>query len=236
MTEGMADITVNWVEPQDVYSVMDAVFNYVMVEWRIRPESYISLLLLRILHEVRYFSSVANNATEQDMIVCFVNLLMEKNSARGRNRKAPLDWTESHKLVTYVAAKFRKSMSNMYDVDPYTCRSSKTGEDAKDKRIAQLQQQVNQLKAQKGGSNNQQGILKRNFQQKTGGGQSQGAWTIQDKMDKTCRDWNSNSGCSRVTDNKHWCMDSQGRRRKHGCGRVDGSNICWKNHKTEEHH
>ena len=35
MTEGMADITVNWVEPQDVYAVMDAVFNYVMVEWRV---------------------------------------------------------------------------------------------------------------------------------------------------------------------------------------------------------
>ena len=189
----------------------------------------------RVISLFFFFASVASNATEhKDMIVCFVNLLLEKNSARGRSRKAPLDWTECHKLVTYVAAKFRKSLTNLYDVDPYTCKSSKAGEDSKDKKIAQLQQQVNQLKAQKVSGSGHQGGQKRNFQ-KPMGSSGQTSWTAQDKVERTCQDWNSASGCSRVTDMKHWCTDSQGRRRKHGCGHLDGSNVCWKNHRTEEH-
>ena len=79
------------------------------------------MLLLRVLHKVRYFTSVASNATEQkEMITALVNLILKKNATKGRGRKAPLDWTECHKLVDYIAAKFRKSMARLYDTDPYT--------------------------------------------------------------------------------------------------------------------
>ena len=50
-----AAYTFDYVEPQTVWECMDAVFHYVTALWSIRTEDYSGLVLLRALHDVRYF-------------------------------------------------------------------------------------------------------------------------------------------------------------------------------------
>ena len=57
--------------------------------------------------------------------------------------------------------------------------------------------------------------------------------TGEEKRRLTCSDFNSGRGCHRVEMNGH--CGSGASRLKHGCSRVDGNHICWKNHAEADH-
>ena len=92
-----------YVDPQGVYQVMSAIHQYQSNLSMIRPDDWSGSLMLRILHDVKYFlpiivtrvrSKVEMDKKQLDMIIWFADQVLDRNSARGRAGKSPLKYEE----------------------------------------------------------------------------------------------------------------------------------------------
>lgn len=65
-------------EPKGVWECVDAVFNYAMSLMMIRPDDWTGLLLLRTLHECRYFCHPQFDAkTQRELIMAFFDQVID---------------------------------------------------------------------------------------------------------------------------------------------------------------
>ena len=65
-------------EPKGVWECVDAVFNYAMTLMMIRPDDWTGLLLLRTLHECRYFCHPQFDAkTQKELIMAFFDQVLD---------------------------------------------------------------------------------------------------------------------------------------------------------------
>ena len=46
----------SWNDPDLKFKIMEGVLNFMMVEWRFKPHNYGAIVMLRVLHEYRYFA------------------------------------------------------------------------------------------------------------------------------------------------------------------------------------
>ena len=65
------------------------------------------------------------------------------------------------------------------------------------------------------------------------GAKSFNQMTLDEKRNITCREYNSNRGCSKVEMNG-FCGAGPNKM-KHGCSRIEGDFICWKRHSEVNH-
>ena len=199
-----------WHEPQDVYSVINSVFAYCISEHRIRNHSYVPLLLLKCLHELRFFCGIAETDAKQvEYLTEYVNLVLDKNSQRGGARKPPLDYTEMMKLGDFLCHEKRKSTVDLYLKDPYTggrsslLRAGGAGGTegaggAGAKRIKDLENEISNLKT---GRRRQAGAVGGASAGGGSGGQAPAGgprtWSAQEKVASTCDDFASGRSCTR---------------------------------------
>ena len=95
----------HWDTASSVWEVMDAGFNYMAVEYMIRPYSYSPLAMMRVLHESRYFCGVASDPKQQrTLLESFFNECMKKNQARAREGKHPVQYMEAMEIAQRVMA------------------------------------------------------------------------------------------------------------------------------------
>ena len=100
-----------------------------------------------ILHNVKYFTSVAMSLKEQKKLLsetvnaifrfviscvfkCFIKKkYCRKNAIRGRQLEPPMDYKEAMEMVSTVMQKNGHShLSNLCGVDPYLTKNSRTEE------------------------------------------------------------------------------------------------------------
>ena len=101
---------------------MDAVFHYVTALWSVRTEDYLGLVLLRALHDVRYFAGAnKTDKAQAAMITKFVNIVFVQNSMRGRSLEPPLPYKETLEIAKRVMFEAgHDGMSSVIGVEPYT--------------------------------------------------------------------------------------------------------------------
>ena len=102
----------NYVEPTGVYEVMSAIHQYTINVWMIRRDDWSGMLMLKVLHDVKYFAplliSKIRTKAERDkkqleVITWFADHVLELNSQRGRLHKTPLMYDDVRKVATSAA-------------------------------------------------------------------------------------------------------------------------------------
>ena len=94
------------------YQIISALWQYATNIWMIRRDDYSGLLMLRILHDVKFFlpllvHKISEKATRDlrqvEVIRYFCDQVLEQNSMRGRSRRPPLDYEEVMKVAKSAA-------------------------------------------------------------------------------------------------------------------------------------
>ena len=81
----------DWANPNTVWEMMDAAFNYAAVEHMTRQYSYAALSMIRAIHDCRFFVGVAANPKQQRVLLeNYFNEVLKKIQHRGREGKHPL--------------------------------------------------------------------------------------------------------------------------------------------------
>ena len=92
-----------YVECQGVYQVMSAIHQYQSNLTMIRPDDWSGSLMIRILHDVKYFlpiivtrvrGKVERDKKQLELITWFADQVLDRNSMRGRSGKSPLKYEE----------------------------------------------------------------------------------------------------------------------------------------------
>lgn len=120
------------------YQIISALWQYATNVWMIRRDDFSGFLMLRILHDCKFFlpllihkisDKAARDLKQVEVIRYFCDTVLEQNSMRGRSRRPPLDYEEVMR-VSKSAANMIYSGSGVgmgwdFDVgacqfDPYT--------------------------------------------------------------------------------------------------------------------
>ena len=95
----------DWANPNTVWEMMDAAFNYAAVEHMTRQYSYAALSMIRAIHDCRFFIGVAASPKQQRVLVeNYFNEMLKKNQHRGREGKHPLTFRECKEVSKEVCA------------------------------------------------------------------------------------------------------------------------------------
>ena len=208
-----AAYTFDYVEPQTVWECVDAIFHYVTALWSVRSEDYSGLVLLRALHDVRYFAGAnKTDKAQAAMITKFVNIVFVQNSMRGRSLEPPLPYKETLEVAKRVMFEAgHDGMSSVIGVEPYTGNRGAI----KDLPMNNQRRQGNTTvvrNPQQGGTN----VSTKSFSN----------MSTAEKVARCCGDYNSAKGCS-IRDCK----------RPHICSKVlPRGQVCWKGGHTEITH
>ena len=208
-----AAYTFDYVEPQTVWECVDAVFHYVTALWSVRAEDYSGLVLLRALHDVRYFAGAnKTDKAQAAMITKFVNIVFVQNSMRGRSLEPPLPYKETLEVAKRVMFEAgHDGMSSVIGVEPYTGNRVATQNPTMNNQRRQGNTTVVR-NPQQGGS----GVSTKSFSD----------MSTAEKVARCCRNYNSARGCSIPN-----C------KRPHICSKVlPSGQVCWKGGHTEITH
>ena len=114
MEEHDIGLSRNYVEPTGVYEVMSAIYQYAINVWMIRRDDWSGLLMLKVLHDVKFFAPILiskirtkaeRDKKQLEVITWFADQVLELNSQRGRLRKTPLMYDDVRKVATSAANK-----------------------------------------------------------------------------------------------------------------------------------
>ena len=139
------DSTASWnldfVEPQGVWEVMDCVHHYVTALWCVRQEDYTGLVLLRVLHDFRYFAGAARNDKHQvEMLKSFVDAVLVKNGSNGRKAAPPVGYEGMKRIADRVLFKAgHRGLTSQIGVEPYVGRKVQSFEDGQTQQPRGLQ-------------------------------------------------------------------------------------------------
>ena len=104
----------NYQEPTGVYEVMSAIHQYAGNVWMIRRDDASGFLMLRVLHDVKFFAPILiskiktkaeRDKKQLEVISWFADHVLELNSQRGRLAKPPLEYDEVRRVATSAANK-----------------------------------------------------------------------------------------------------------------------------------
>ena len=136
-------LSTDWAEPQTIWACMDAVMNYCVNLYGVRQEDYSPWVLLKSLHEVRYFAACKNINKQKKVLTDFVNSFLRKNEIMARKKEPPMDLKAALDLATASLTKagIHHLSANIYAVEPYS--GSKGAEmEEKDQEVKKLREEV----------------------------------------------------------------------------------------------
>ena len=91
------DLALDWIEPSTVWQCVDALMNYCTTVYSVRRDDYTPWVLLKVLHEIRYFSICREPRLQKKVITEFVNCIFRKNESNVRKKTPPVDYTQALK-------------------------------------------------------------------------------------------------------------------------------------------
>ena len=122
-----------YVESTGVYQVISGVWQYQSNLWMIRRDDHSGVLILRLLHDVKFFlptllakfpDKAVRDKKQLEVVNYFVDEFMRQNSQRGRQGKAPLNYDEGMKVaksaLNSIYAGSGVGLSNDFDFDAYS--------------------------------------------------------------------------------------------------------------------
>ena len=72
------DLALDWVEPNTVWQCVDALLNYCTTVYSVRRDDYTPWVIMKVLHEIRYFSICREPKMQKKVITEFVNCIFRK--------------------------------------------------------------------------------------------------------------------------------------------------------------
>ena len=94
------------------YQIISALWQYATNVWMIRRDDWSGFLMLRILHDVKFFlplliHKIPDKATRDlrqvEVVRWFCDQVLEENSMRGRSRRPPLEYDEVRRVANSAA-------------------------------------------------------------------------------------------------------------------------------------
>ena len=204
----------DYTEATGVWDAVDAIHNYTIALRFVRPEDYSGQLLLKCLHDVRFFDGAGfSDKKQKTMIMSFFDQVLRTNAMKGRMRKPPMDREEMMAIAKELLFKQGiDGLAPLVTVEPYSA-GSRTG--------------------------SKSGNINSTSDNRSAGSQSIGMkqgkkpemrykdMSLEEKVARCCRSFNSSQGCSRVA---HKCRFS------HLCNVVLAGRVCWsKEHGAPDH-
>ena len=140
------DLALDWIEPDTVWQCVDALFNYCTTVYSVRRDDYTPWVIMKVLHEIRYFSVCKDARTQKKVLTEFVNCIFRKNESNARKKAPPVDNSDALKLAENELKKAGQG-GNYYGVEPYSGVSAMDKKDMDElvklrARVAQQQQEL----------------------------------------------------------------------------------------------
>ena len=222
------DSTASWnldfVEPQGVWEVIDCVHHYVTALWCVRREDHTGLVLLRVLHDFRYFAGAARNDKHQvEMLKSFVDAVLVKNGSNGRKSAPPVGYEGMMRMADRVLFKAgHRGVTSQIGVEPYVGRKVQSPQDSQPQQPRGAQPRGRG----QGGSGGRAGGQGGSGAGGAGGAAARwGGASRQDKVGRCCPVYNRGASCS------------GGCGKDHLCSRVMANGmVCWKSDHNETTH
>ena len=132
-----------YAESTGVYQIVSGLWQYQTNLWMIRRDDHSGVLLLRMLHDVKFFlptllakfaDKATRDARQLEVVRYFVDECLRQNSQRGRQGKPPLNYDEVRKVAKSALHNIYSgsgvSLGGDFDLDacsfdPYTAGSTK---------------------------------------------------------------------------------------------------------------
>ena len=89
-------LDIEWKEADSIADLVEVVLNVVSLDHMVRNYSFAGLTLLRVCHDVRWFSGcgVGDGEKQRKILAYFIDTVLKANSTRGREDRPPLDYAE----------------------------------------------------------------------------------------------------------------------------------------------
>ena len=132
-----------YVESTGVYQIVSGLWQYQTNLWMIRRDDHSAVLMLRMLHDVKFFlptllakfsDKSTRDAKQLEVVRYFVDECLRQNSQKGRQGKPPLNYDDARKVAKSALHNIYSgsgvSLAGDFDLDacsfdPYTAGSSK---------------------------------------------------------------------------------------------------------------
>ena len=117
------DLALDWIEPSTVWQCVDALMNYCTTVYSVRRDDYTPWVILKVLHEIRYFSICREPRLQKKVITEFVNCIFRKNESNVRKKTPPVDYTQALKIAENELKKVGIG-GNYYGLEPYSATNA----------------------------------------------------------------------------------------------------------------
>ena len=117
------DLALDWIEPSTVWQCVDALMNYCTTVYSVRRDDYTPWVILKVLHEIRYFSICREPRLQKKVITEFVNCIFRKNESNVRKKTPPVDYTQALKIAENELKKVGIG-GNYYGLEPYSASNA----------------------------------------------------------------------------------------------------------------
>ena len=113
------DLALDWVEPDTVWQCVDALLSYCTTVYSVRKDDYTPWVIIKVLHEIRYFAACRDAKLQKKVITEFVNCIFRKNEANARKKSPPVEYTDALKIAENELKKVGIG-GNYYGFEPYS--------------------------------------------------------------------------------------------------------------------
>ena len=119
MTQRVVSVGQEWAEATGLTEVIEGVHNWVAVRFMTAPWDWSGILLLRILHDLTYFTSVSDNEDTQK-IICekFVDEFLATNRRELMQQKPPLVYDKGITLAIDVVRTYNGRNDHLFSKTP----------------------------------------------------------------------------------------------------------------------
>ena len=122
-----------------MWGCFDAVLNYAINSYSIRSYDYSPWVLIKTLHEMRFFNVCKSLKEQKHVFTAFVNAFFRKNELEAKKKNPPIDLEASLKVARAELSNAGYGFGyNISNVDPYAAGKS----EEKDAEIKSLKAEV----------------------------------------------------------------------------------------------
>ena len=109
----------------------------------VRQEDYSPWVLMKTLHEMRYFAICKSASQQKKVLTDFVNNFFRKNEVAGRKKESPLDIKSAMDVAnaSLIKAGIHPMNTNILGVEPYS-GSRQSDMEEKDQEVKKLRIEV----------------------------------------------------------------------------------------------
>ena len=181
------DLALDWVEPDTVWQCVDALLNYCTTVYSVRRDDYTPWVIMKVLHEIRYFAICRDPKLQKKVITEFVNCIFRKNEANARKKSPPVEFSDALKIAENELKKGGIG-GNYHGIEPYSGASAVDKAEKEELRklrakVATMQRELDNA------SRRPRGMV---AQPTYGSDSRRNDWSKlsgQEKQAMTCRDW-----------------------------------------------